>query len=133
MSVCPSDITCTCTIYIYFSSWLTQAASNLPFNSVFMGKVAVTLAQVSRSARSFFMALFFHFAPQAFKCNIRVHFNAKTYVCQCVWILGEKWCGDKFLDRPVSKLRMNVGLGCGYTACKKLRGILAYIEYSNYM
>lgn len=46
---------------------------------------------------------------------------------------GEKWCGDKFLERPVSKLRMNVGLGCGYTACKKLRGILAYIEYSNYM
>lgn len=47
--------------------------------------------------------------------------------------MGEKWCGDKFLDRFVFKLRMNVGLGCGYIVCKKLRGILVYIEYSNYM
>lgn len=62
---------------------------------------------------------FFTSPHRHYKCNIRVHFNAKTYICQCVWIMGEKWWSDKFLDRPVSKLRMNVGWGGFYTACKK--------------
>lgn len=73
---------------------------------------------------------FFTSPHRHYKCNIRVHFNAKTYICQCVWIMGEKWWSEvsrQACFQTENECRMGWFLYC----MQKVRGILVYIEYSN--